>query len=207
MLTRVLPSTRCGVVTSVDIAGLVVLASKAEVVLVLRPALGGYVPEGAPLLDVHGDGDVADSTAVDAVALGKDRTMQQDIAFGFRQLVDVAERALSPGINDPTTAVQALDELHDLLRRLVVRHLPDGVHVDDTGRVRLLTPPLHLGDVLSLALDEIDQYGSRSTQVQTRIAASSTTLCMQRARSTDMQCRRTPSGAAHDRRSDFRRRR
>ena len=167
---RFLASQTYGVVTSVDVQALVRLACSADVVLVLRPALGEFVPEGAALLEVHGDGDLGDDAAITAVVLGRNRTMQQDIAFGFRQLVDVAERALSPGINDPTTAVQALDELHDLLRRLVVRPLPDGVHVDGDGRVRLLSRPLRLGDALSLALDEIDQYGAEATQVQARIA-------------------------------------
>lgn len=167
--SRSLPSTTYGVVTTVDVQALVALACKADVVLVLHPALGEFVPEGAPVLDVHGNGELAGKAAVAAVALGKDRTLQQDVAFGFRQLVDVAERALSPGINDPTTAVQALDELHDLLRRLVVRPLPNGVHLDGDGRVRLLSRPLRLDDVLSLALDEIDQYGAQASQVQARI--------------------------------------
>lgn len=166
---RVLPSTTYGVVTSVDVPALVALASRADVVLVLRPALGQFVPKGGGLLEVHGDGTFTEDAAVDAVTQGKDRTMQQDVAFGFRQLVDVAERALSPGINDPTTAVQALDELHDLLRRLVVRTLPNGVHVDDGDRIRLVTQPLRVRDVLHLALDEIDQYGAEAIQVQDRI--------------------------------------
>jgi uncharacterized membrane protein len=169
--SRVVLTRTYGVVTSVDVQELVGLARRADVVLVLRPALGEFVPEGAPLLDVHGDGPLADDAAVRAVVLGRNRTMQQDVAFGFRQLVDVAERALSPGVNDPTTAVQTLDELQDLLRRLVVSPLPDGIHVDTDGTVRLLTRALRLGDLLSLALDEIDQYGAEATQVQSRIAS------------------------------------
>jgi uncharacterized membrane protein len=103
------------------------------------------------------------------VHLGKDRTMDHDVAFGARQLVDVAERALSPSTNDPTTAVQALDGLHDLLRRLATRPLPDGVRRDGDDRVRLLTPPTRFEDFLSLALDEVDQYGRDASQVQARI--------------------------------------
>ena len=114
----------------------------------LRAELGQFVPEGAPLLDVHGAGAVDDRALAGCVRLGKDRTMEQDVAFGLRQLVDVAERALSPGINDPTTAVQALDELHDLLRRLASRPLPDGVHHDTDDRVRLLTPAPQFGAFL-----------------------------------------------------------
>ena len=106
---------------------------------------------------------------VGAVRASQGPDLEQDVAFGVRQLVDVAERALSPGINDPTTAVQALDELHDLLRRLAVRPLRHGVHRDDEGEVRLLTPPETMADYLDLALLEIEQYGSDSQQVRARL--------------------------------------
>ena len=160
-----------GVVTAVDDRLLVAAAHEAGVLLVLRVGLGEFVPEGAPVLDVHGDGPTDDGAVARCVHLGKDRTMEHDVAFGFRQLVDVAERALSPGTNDPTTAVQALDELHDLLRRLVTRPLPDGVHRDADDRVRLLTPAPRFEDFLSLALEEVDQYGADAMQVQARIDA------------------------------------
>ena len=166
---RQVSSPTYGLVTSVDEQALVTAAHSAGVVLVLRAELGQFVPEGAPLLDVHGDGQLDGRAVVGSVHLGKDRTMEQDVAFGFRQLVDVAERALSPGINDPTTAVQALDELHDLLRRLATRPLPDGVHRDADDRVRLLTPAPRFEDFLVLALDEVDHYGEDASQVQTRI--------------------------------------
>jgi uncharacterized membrane protein len=167
--SRRVSSPTFGVVTVVDDAGLVTAARDAGVVLVLRVPLGAFVPEGAPLLDVHGDGPLDDAAAARCVHLGKDRTMEHDVAFGFRQLVDVAERALSPGINDPTTAVQALDELHDLLRRLATQPLPDGVHVDDDGRVRAVVPSPGFDEFLDLALREVEQYGADALQVQARI--------------------------------------
>jgi uncharacterized membrane protein len=167
--TRQIVSPAHGVVTAVDDSRLVAAAREAGVVLVLRVALGRFVPAGAPVLDVHGDGALDDGAAARCVHLGKDRTMEHDVAFGFRQLVDVAERALSPGTNDPTTAVQALDELHDLLRRLATRPLPDGVHRDADDEVRLLTPAPRFEDFLSLALEEVDHYGADASQVQVRI--------------------------------------
>ena len=168
--TAVLPAPRSGVVTGVDEGRLVRVAREGGVVLRLRVPLGAYLPEGAPLLEVLGDaGDVDSARALGAVVQARNRTLQQDVAFGLRQLVDIAERALSPGINDPTTAVQALDELHDLLRRLVVRPLPIGVHRDDDGRVRLLTPPERMSDYLDLALLEIEQYGHDVLQVRDRL--------------------------------------
>jgi len=168
----VLPAPKGGVLTTVDEAALVELACAAGVVLRSGARLGDYVPEGAPLLEVVGDAAGLDVTAVlRAFDQGRDRTLQQDVAFGLRQLVDVAERALSPGINDPTTAVQCLDQLHDLLRRLVTRPLRTGRHADSSGAVRLVMPPDRMEDLLALALDEIEQYGADAAPVQRRIDA------------------------------------
>jgi uncharacterized membrane protein len=119
-----------------------------------------------------------------AFSLGRERTMQEDVAFGFRQLVDIAEKALSPGINDPTTAVQALDEIHGLLRRLVVRPLPDGVHEDADGHVRLLLPAPSFGDFLALALDEIEQYGADPSRSSRSCGSCSPTCARPPGRST-----------------------
>ena len=166
-----LPAPRPGVVTHLDVDLLVRHASEADVVLrtSLRP--GDFVPEGAPVLEVLGDPADLDLAAVSsAITLRQERTMQQDVAFGFRQLVDIGERALSPGINDPTTAVQALDQLHDLLRRLATRPLPDGLHCDGDGRLRLVTPAETFAWYVDLALTEIEQYGRDAVQVQQRIA-------------------------------------
>jgi uncharacterized membrane protein len=121
---------------------------------------------------IVGDAGALDAGAVrTAFFLRRERNMQEDVAFGFRQLVDIAAKALSPGINDPTTAVQVLDELHDLLRRLAVRPLPDGAHRDAEGTLRLLLPADSFADYLALALDEIEQYGADTLQVQQKIRA------------------------------------
>ena len=168
--TLVVPAPTAGVVVHVDADRLVQLACNADVVLRTSVSLGDYLPEGAPLLQVLGDAQRLDVPKVAAaVHQGRNRSFSQDVAFGFRQLVDIAERALSPGINDPTTAVQALDELHDLLRRLATRPLRSGVHVDDRGAVRLVQPAERLADFLALALDEVEHYGSDSLQVQHRV--------------------------------------
>ena len=167
-----LPARRSGVVTTYDEDRLVELARAADVVLRTQVRTGDFVPEGAPVLEVLGDPGALDVDAVlRCIAQRQDRSMQQDVAFGFRQLCDVAERALSPSMNDPTTAVQVLDQLHDLLRRLATRPLRTGVHADGEGRVRLVTPPDRLADYLALSLDGIDQYGRDARPVQERIDA------------------------------------
>jgi uncharacterized membrane protein len=163
-----------GVVQAVGKRALVALARRNDCVLVMRPSVGDFVPQGGPLLHVHGErplsGDDADE-ALDEFALGLERTMEQDPAFGFRQIVDIAVRGLSPAINDPTTAVQCLDHLHDLLRDLAVRPFRSGHLGDQHGELRLVVPPPSWDDYLDLALDEIRHYGATSVQVARRIRA------------------------------------
>lgn len=171
-VTAVLPARRSGVVTTRDDDRLVALAAHAGLTVVTGVALGDFVPRGAPMLELIGDPARFDAdAALGCVAQAQDRTLQQDVAFGFRQLCDIAERALSPGVNDPTTAVQVLDQHHDLLRRLATRPLRTGLHADPDGTVRLATPPDLIQDYLTLALRGIDQYGEDSHPVQERIDA------------------------------------
>lgn len=161
-----------GVVTAVEIDELVDEAARRDVVLTLVPSIGQFVPRGAPLLQVHGPADRQTSDAEPLrryVALGRERTMQMDLGFGFRQLVDVAEKALSPGINDPTTAIQCLDQIHNLLRQLMDRRFPPGCHHDDEGNVRLIIDVPTFDDYLHLGLDEIRHWGAGSVQVHRRI--------------------------------------
>ena len=89
----------------------------------------------------------------------------------LRLLVDIAIRALSPAVNDPTTAVQSLDQIEDLLIRLGNSQLNIGRFADATGRVRLMVPFPTWDDFLRLALDEIRMYGRNSTQIMRRMSA------------------------------------
>lgn len=167
-------SRKHGIVTSVDDERLVTLAREEGAIVELLPMVGDFVPTGAPLVRVwFRDGAAVEDSLADqlvrSIQVGPERTMTQDAAFGFRQLVDIAERALSPGTNDPTTAVQALDELHDLLRRLAVRGIPSSVRVDEDGSVLLSLPRPSWAEYVALALDEIRQYGSGSIQVARRL--------------------------------------
>ncbi len=171
-----------GVITSVDAEALVRLAAKHSISVELLHMVGDFVPTGAPLFRVwrlqgKGDKQAAEIDEVQlplealarAVQTGTERTMTQDAAFGFRQIVDIAERALSPGINDPTTAVQALDELHDLLRRLARRTIPSPMRLAGDGSVLLRMPRPDWDDYVSLALDEIRLFGAGSIQVARRL--------------------------------------
>ncbi|GHG63173.1 DUF2254 domain-containing protein [Comamonas sp. JC664] len=159
-----------GVLITVDEDQLMTHARRAGVTLAVVPMVGDFVPHGSALFEVWGDAGELDVKAVlGAVEFGRERTLQQDTAFGFRQLVDVAERALSAGINDPSTAVQAIDPLHDLLRRLVLRRFPSPHRLDEHGALRLVCPRPGFDDYVRLSLDEIREYGEGSIQVARRL--------------------------------------
>ncbi|HYO69405.1 MAG TPA: DUF2254 domain-containing protein [Archangium sp.] len=159
-----------GVLVAVDEEQLFACARKAGVTVVLEPLVGDFVPHGGTLLEVWGEASELDVEALlDSLIIGPERTLQQDTAFGFRQLVDIAERALSPGINDPTTAVQAIDQVHDLLRRMVGRRFPSSAREDEAGTVRLLCPRPDWSAYVRLAVDEVRRYGEGSFQVARRL--------------------------------------
>jgi len=154
------------VLQGVDIDHLGRIGAASDTVLEVTVAIGDPIPGGAPLVLVHGPGSVDSEGVLDGVTTGAERTMNQDPAFGFRQLVDVAIRALSPGINDPTTARQVIDQLHDLLRRLADRSMPGPQRPDETGTIRVVLPSRDWASFLELACDEIATYGAGSSQVR-----------------------------------------
>jgi uncharacterized membrane protein len=160
-----------GILQSVDARGLVATAERADVVVELAPAIGDLLVGGDPLFYVHGNGAVDEHWLQHAVAVGDERTMRQDPAFAFRLLADISAKALSPGVNDPTSASQALDQIEVLLRILAQRQLTPGVLRDGDGaeRLRWRAPPWE--DYLSLALDETRQFGEGSVQISRRMMA------------------------------------
>jgi uncharacterized membrane protein len=107
-----------------------------------------------------------------AVRLARERTFEQDPKYPLRLLVDIAIKALSPAINDPTTAVQAIDQIEDLLRRLGRGDLDAGYARDADGKLRLVYPMPTWEDYLTLAFDEIRQYGAASVQVMRRLRST-----------------------------------
>ena len=104
-----------------------------------------------------------------AVHFKRERTFEQDPKYPIRLLVDIAIKALSPAINDPTTAVQTIDQLEDLLRRLGAAELDAGYAVDDSGALRLVFPT---PTWVTLAFDEIRHFGSSSVQVMRRMRSA-----------------------------------
>jgi uncharacterized membrane protein len=163
-----------GVVTTIGVEQLVEEAGRADCVLELVPALGEFVPAGAPLFRVHGNRCAMDEDKLhEALVLKLERTLDQDVAYGMRMLVDIGERSLADSpFQDPTTTVQAIDRLHDLLRQLVRRPFPDGRYRDATGELRLTVRPMTWEAYLLLATEEIRMAGAGSPQVTRRLQAA-----------------------------------
>jgi uncharacterized membrane protein len=160
-----------GVVFAVDTLGLVAAAERADCVIRLIPQVGEFVARGEPLFEVSSGRGLAQGELQRAVAVGPARTLQEDPAFAFRILVDVAVKALSPAVNDPTTAVQAIHQIHRLLRLVGTRDLSTGRVRDRRGRLRLIYRTPDWEDFVSLAVTEIRLYGAGNIQVPRRLRA------------------------------------
>src|SRR4051794_31790156 len=166
-------SPRSGVLVHIDHDQLVEAARDADCTIAVLPALGEFVAAGAPLLRVDGDRSRLPSHIDRTLVLALERTLDQDVAYGFRMLVDIAERSLSESSYlDPTTAVQAIDRLHDNLRHLARRSFPDGTYRDRDGCLRLVTRVMTWRAYVHLAFDEIRQAGADSPQVARRLRAA-----------------------------------
>jgi uncharacterized membrane protein len=160
-----------GVLRDVHIARLVRAARQHGVVLRLIPRIGDFVVPGTPLLAVHGGTAPAARSLRYTVSVGVERTFHQDLAFGLRQLSDIALRALSAAINDPTTAVQALDRIVQFLAALSHRPLDASLHRDRRGTVRLVQPVPGWTELVDLGFAEVRRCAVGSPQVTRRMMA------------------------------------
>jgi uncharacterized membrane protein len=161
---------RPGVVTAFDLDGLVELCRQNGAWLQLIVRVGEYLDHGTPFARVHGSR--LDGGDVERLLLVRnERTFYQDPAFGFRQLVDVAARALSPAVNDPTTAVQAIDRISDALVLTGRNPDPTGFRIDFEGQVRLQWRLRNFEELLILSMTETIRYGAGAPQVVRRLRA------------------------------------
>lgn len=161
-----------GVLLAVCVERVVALARQAGAVVELVPQVGDFVATGTPLFKVWGGrSPIAPLALLGCAAIGVERTLDQDPRYAFRILADVANKALSPAINDPTTAVIALDQIHHLLLTLGRRQLDDGRACDAEGTLRLRYGTPGWGDYVVLAVSEIRHYGAGSLQVDRRLRA------------------------------------
>lgn len=168
-----IPTPRSGHVNDIAVDDLLEAAAAAGLSLHLRPVIGAYAVKGTTLAwawSRSGELDVeaAKDMVVDNVRMGRDRTLTHDASFGVRQLVDIGVRALSPGINDPTTAVETVQQITRILRELA-RHDVGTLLRKRNGQV-LVVPRLDFGAHLSLAVDQILRYGAGDPQVLRALA-------------------------------------
>jgi uncharacterized membrane protein len=160
------------VLNAADLRSLAAAGIAARGVVELVPRVGEFIAVGEPLFRLYGGAATLDDQPLrDSLAFGQERTLEQDPMFAFRILVDIAAKALSPAINDPTTAVLALDQIHRLLRSVGRRHLDTEAMLDESGAFGVAFHTPDWEDYVVLAISEIRQYGRGSFQVVRRLRA------------------------------------
>lgn len=160
------------IVLAVNLDLLMAEAERTGGVIEFAPQVGDFVAEDEPLFNLYGGARAADGETIrESVAFGSERTMEQDPTFAFRIIVDIALKALSPSINDPTTAVLAIDQLHRLLRSVGNRHLRTDELRGETGQLRVIFRTPNWDDFVILAFSEIRACGSNNLQIVRRLRA------------------------------------
>ena len=171
--TRTVPHTaKAGIVLAVDLTTLVALARRHGGVVELVPQVGDFVATDEPLFALYGGAaEIGDGDLRATIAMGPERTLEQDPMFAFRILVDIALKALSPAINDPTTAVLAIDQVHRLLRFLGKHQLRGELVCDETGEPRVIFRTPNWEDFVNIACTEIRACGADNMQIARRMRA------------------------------------
>jgi uncharacterized membrane protein len=175
-----------GVLLAFDDVGLLALAQESNCIIELVPQVGDFVAADDPLFRIYpplqtqptarsmgssAGHEIDERVLRQSIALGAERTLKQDPAFAFRIIVDIGAKALSPAINDPTTAVLAIDQLHRLLRHVGLRRLDNGQDRDSEGQLRFIYRTPNWEDFVQLAVTEIRQFGGSSIQITRRLRA------------------------------------
>jgi uncharacterized membrane protein len=171
---RSVPAKRDGYLQTTEPEFIAKRAREAGLIVLLRPTRGDWLNRGTTLAWVWPDGsnppvgvdrDAASDMIHAGLHLGTDRTEAADLAFGLRQLADIGVRALSPGVNDPTTAVQSIEHLSGILGRLAAHPLGVDVANDDDGSPRVFAPRPTFAAHLALAIDQLRVYGRKDPDV------------------------------------------
>ena len=222
------PSPRDGYVQILDLDGLVEAATDLDVVCRVMARPGDFVLQGAPLLrfrpalrtrgqdgDAQGtpEGRVGEEGAPEtdedsaaergerlrkAVALGSGRTKREAVSFAFRQLVEIAVRALSPGVNDPFTACDCLDGLGSALAEVARRPRPPDRLVDDEGRTRVLLEPFGFRELAAVSFDQIRLYGRSSLAVLVQLERTIAAVARHAHREADLRVLRSHADATRE---------
>jgi uncharacterized membrane protein len=165
-------SDASGYIRFVDTRRLVGLAKYYHVTIRVLRRVGHFVPEGIPLMMVSKGNRLPPEGTAELLAafdLGPTRTLQQDVEFGVLQIVDVALKAISPAVNDPTTAINCIDQLSRILIRFASREPPEDLLYDPPGIVRASIGSIHFGRLLEAALEQIRMYSKTDVAVSLRL--------------------------------------
>ena len=163
---------RSEVILSVNIEMLLEESQKANAVVQLIPVVGDFVGKDEPLFALYGNvSGIDENILASSIDFGVERTLDQDPTFAFRIILDIALKALSPAINDPTTAVLAIDQLHRLLRSVGKRDLRTDNITDESGKLRVIFRTPNWEDFVNLSCTELRRYGADSIQVVRRLRA------------------------------------
>jgi uncharacterized membrane protein len=161
-----------GVILSVNLDMLLAESQKANVLVELVPVVGDFVGKDEPLFALYGNASGIDENILrSSISFGLERTLEQDPTFAFRIILDIALKALSPAINDPTTAVLAIDQIHSLLRSAGRRNLRTDNITDESGKLWVIFRTPNWEDFVNLACTELRRYGADSIQVVRRLRA------------------------------------
>lgn len=173
---RPVPATGDGYLQAIDFEALGALAAERDMLLRLAHRPGSFIAQGAPLALIWPDdrlgGDDEETVAEqieEAFLLGVERSNLQDVEFVINQLVEIAVRALSPGINDPFTAMGCVDQLATSLAGLAQRPIPSAYHYDEDGRLRLVAEPITFGGIVDAAFNQIRQHAAGDVAVTIRL--------------------------------------
>ena len=172
-----IPAPSAGYVQAVDEEAIMALAEKHDVALKMESRVGEFLIEGDPVATVSRPLPRDAAGAIQsAFQLGPERTRHQDVERGLIELSDIAVRALSPGINDPTTACVCIDRLTQILTLLSERRFPDTVRMDKAGRVRLIARLPTFEGLVKLAYSQIRHFGVSNPAIASRLNESLTRL-------------------------------
>jgi uncharacterized membrane protein len=179
-----LTSHTSGYVTAVDGDRLLAFAQQHDAILCLERRPGHFAIVDRPLARVWPSDRATDALCNDvnsAFNFGAERTQTQDAEFPINQLVEIAVRALSPGINDPFTAITCIDRLTAGLCRLTSRQMPSPYRYDEAGKLRVIAVPPTFDGLVDAAFNQIRQYGATSVAVTIRLLEAITTVagCVQ----------------------------
>ncbi|HEU6450272.1 MAG TPA: DUF2254 domain-containing protein [Gemmatimonadaceae bacterium] len=170
---------RAGYVQLLDGGGVMKCASENDIVVRMERPIGDFVAKGASLASIFPAGRANEKLCREVesfFAIGEIRTVQQDVHFGFSQISDIAVKALSPGINDPTTALICIDHLGALLMRMAERDDPVPLRADSSGKLRLVAKCSDFDALLLDAFGQIRRYGKGDVEVVLRLLAVLTEL-------------------------------